>query len=242
MGLKHTITALTEVAESVRSLYVQQGSVYVLDVDGVVPKDRLDEFRNNNIQLQQQLERLKGVDPVKYNELMELDRKVKEKELIAKGDVDGVIALRVQAMNEAHATEKNTLETQLQSSNRQLSALLIDNVVKGAAVTNGVVPSAMDDVALRAKAVFVVENGQPVAKDEKGNVIYGKDGTTPLTPAEWVTNLRKSAPHLFQGFSGSGAGGGRGTGSTDMSKLTAVQKIQLGIEQGGLVADLPRGN
>jgi hypothetical protein len=44
MGLKFTVAKLDEVPETVRSMYKQEGTVYVLDVEGVVPKERIDEL------------------------------------------------------------------------------------------------------------------------------------------------------------------------------------------------------
>src|SRR5678815_2800872 len=134
MGLKFKIGALTEVAEGVQTMYkADPAGGFVLDVEGAVPSTRLDEFRNNNIELNRRLEALKDVDPNKYKELIELDRKVKEKELITKGDVDGLVNLRVQAMKEEYEGQLTSTKTTLEASQRQLSVLMIDNVVKTAA-------------------------------------------------------------------------------------------------------------
>jgi hypothetical protein len=239
MGLKFTVAKLDEVPETVRSMYKQEGTVYVLDVEGVVPKERIDEFRNNNIQLQQQLEKLKHIDPTKYAELIALDTQVKEGELIKAGKLEEVVNLRVGEMKRTYETEKVTLSTQLSTANSQLALLLIDNTVKNAAIKNGVVDTALDDLVLRARSTYTLDKGQPVPKNEKGEVIYGKDGTTPMSIDDWMTGLKKTAPHLFRGSSGSGANGGRNNGQVDMSKLTPSQKISMGIAQGGLVSKLP---
>src|SRR5574337_522222 len=100
MGLKYTIAKLEDGEEAVRPLYVQQGDKFVLDVDGVVAKEKLDEFRNNNIELQKQIEKYKDVDPVKYRELMAIQKKITEKELLDKGEVDQLVNLRVAAMRD----------------------------------------------------------------------------------------------------------------------------------------------
>jgi hypothetical protein len=239
MGLKFTVAKLDEVPETVRSMYKQEGTVYVLDVEGVVPKERIDEFRNNNIQLQQQLEKLKHIDPTKYAELIALDTQVKEGELIKAGKLEEVVNLRVGEMKRTYETEKVTLSTQLSTANSQLALLLIDNTVKNAAIKNGVVDTDLDDLVLRARSTYTLDKGQPVPKNEKGEVIYGKDGTTPMSIDDWMTGLKKTAPHLFRGSSGSGANGGRNNGQVDMSKLTPSQKISMGIAQGGLVSKLP---
>ena len=61
----------------------------------------------------------------------------------------------------------------------------------------------------------------------------------PAAPDDWVIGLKKTAPHLFQGSRGSGANGGTGTGTVDMSKLSAIEKINLGMSQAGMLPKLP---
>jgi hypothetical protein len=239
MGLKFKIAKLDEVGEAVRGLYKPEGDGFVLDADGVVPKERLDEFRNNNITLTQQLEKLKDIDPVKYRELAAIQRKIDEKQLIEAGKLEEVVNLRVGEMKTTYETQIEQLNLTNQQNSSQLAILLIDNAVKSAALKNGVEPTAVDDVVLRARSIYSVDKGNPVPKNEKGEVIYGKDGSTPMPMEEWITGLKKSAPHLFQGSRGSGAGGGRGTGSVDMSKMTPAQKIAFGLTQGGVNA--PQG-
>lgn len=239
MPLKFTIAKLEEVAEGVRNLYRQEGEKYVLDVEGAVARERLDEFRNNNIQLQQQLDKLKDVDPVKYRELVDIQRKIQEKELIDKGELDKVVELRTAAMRDELTSRATKAERELAQANSQLSTLMIDSTVKAEALKLGVAPTALEDVVLRARAIYVMENGKAVPKTAEGQVRYGKDGSTPMPIGEWLTTLKTDAPHLFATSQGSGAGGGRGAGTVDMSKLTPAQKISMGLSQSGLMKDLP---
>jgi len=239
MGLKYKIAKLEDVPENVRPMYRLEGTEFVLDAEGVVPKERLDEFRTNNIQLQEQLNKLKDIDPVKYKELTVLQRKLEEKELIDKGELDKVVNLRVDAMNHEFTTVKTALESRLQAADAQLNMLLVDNVVKTAAIKQGVIAEAVDDVVLRAKGTYTVVDGVPTPKNAKGEVIYGKDGKTPMPVEEWLQELKKTAKHLFMGSSGSGAGGGNRGGTQNTTNLTPAQKISLGLNQGGLVGKLP---
>lgn len=233
MGLKYQIAKLEDVPENVRGLYKQDGAVYVLDAEDVVPKTKLDEFRNNNIQLTQQLEKLKDIDPVKYAELIKLQQDVEEGRLIKEGKLEDVVTLRVTNMKRELEGQLAGTQSQLTQANAQLAVLMIDNAVRQAAVKNGALPTALDDVVLRARTVYSMDKGQPIPKDGKGQIIYGKDGTTPMAVEDWLVDLKKTAPHLFAGSQGSGAGGGRGgSGVTDTSKLTAAQKIALGLSQG----------
>jgi hypothetical protein len=60
MKLKARVKSLLEVPEVVRAFYCVQGSEFVLQVDGMVAKDRLDEMRNSNIALRRQIEQMGG--------------------------------------------------------------------------------------------------------------------------------------------------------------------------------------
>lgn len=233
MTLKYTIDKLEDVAEPLRALYAPNGSKFTLLVEGAVGKDKLEEFRNNNILLQQQIDKFKNIDPAKHTELLELQRRLQEEELIEKGEVEKLVNLRVGKMKTEFEEQNGALTTKLTSANQQLAVLLVDNVVKSAAIAAGIHPMAVDDVLLRARGVYTVADGKPVAKDAEGKTIYGSDGTTPLPPTEWVTGLKKTAPHLFQGFAGGGAGGGGGpAGGGDWSTMSAQDKISLGLKKG----------
>lgn len=239
MAMKFKIAKLDEVAEGVRSMYRPEGDAFVLDVDGVVPKERLDEFRDNNIQLQKQLEKLKDVDPVKYKELVELQRQVDEGKLLKEGKIEEVVQGRVAQMRTSLEGERDTFKTRAERAENQLSTLLIDAAVKGEALKLGVLPTALDDVVLRARGTYRMVDGIATPHDEKGQVVYGKDGKTPMAMGDWVEGLKKSAPHLFAGSQGGGAGGGARTGNVDLSKASPVQKIGLGLANSQVMGSLP---
>jgi hypothetical protein len=239
MALKYQVAKLEDVPENVRNLYRQEGAAFVLDAEDVVPKTRLDEFRTNNIQLQQQLDKLKDVDPVKYAELIKLQQDVEEGRLIKEGKLEEVVNLRVTNMKRDLEGQLATSNSALSQANARLAVLMIDDAVRQAAVKIGALPTALDDVVLRARTVYSMDKGQPIPKDDKGQVIYGKDGSTPMAIEDWLVGLKKTAQHLFAGSQGSGAGGGRSASTgVDMSKLSPAQKIAIGL-QSDLMGKLP---
>lgn len=232
MTLKAVLDNLDGLDASVQALYTKgQDGKHYINVEGVVPADRLNEFRSNNIQLKKALEAFEGVDVDQYRKLVDQENKRKERKLIDAGDVDKVVEQRVAAMRTEYDGKLTESTKTIEALNGKLSSVLIDSAVKSASVATGVVPTAVDDVVLRAKATFQVKGADVVAVDAKGNVIYGKDGTTPLSIDEWVKDLKKSAPHLFEGMRGSGANGNRGGpgGITDTSKMNPTQKIAAGL-------------
>ena len=233
MKLKFKLDTLEGLDAAIAALYEQGADgAYYLSVDGVVGKDKLDEFRNNNVKLLKDLEKFKDVDPAKYQELLALAKKQEEKKLIDAGEIDKVVEQRVGEMKSTYETQLKTLTEQNSVAQRQLESLLIDNAVRDAAVKSGVQPTAVDDVLLRAKATFKIKDGNAVPVGAQGNVVYGKDGTSPMSVVDWTTGLKKQAPHLFQGSQGGGAQGS-GKGNVDTSKLTSAQKIAQGLDSLG---------
>lgn len=233
MKLKFKLDTLEGLDAAIAALYEQGADgAYYLSVDGVVGKDKLDEFRNNNVKLLKDLEKFKDVDLAKYQELLALAKKQEEKKLIDAGEIDKVVEQRVGEMKSTYENQIKTLTEQNSVAQRQLESLLIDNAVRDAAVKSGVQPTAVDDVLLRAKATFKIKDGNAVPVDAQGNVVYGKDGTSPMSVVDWTTGLKKQAPHLFQGSQGGGAQGS-GKGNVDTSKLTSAQKIAQGLDSLG---------
>lgn len=81
---------------------------------------------------------------------------------------------------------------------------MIDNAVRDAAAKSGVRAGAVDDVLLRARQVFKVQDGKAVAFDGDKQ-LFGSTGD-PLTVAEYINGkLVEAAPHLFEPSQGGGA-------------------------------------
>lgn len=201
-----------------------------LNVEGAVPREKLDEFRNKNIDLMKTVEKFNGVDVVKYQHLLGIEKKLTDKELVEAGKVDEVVQARIKTMQTEHSTTVDTLNNQLSVANRQLESLLVDSAVRVKALEFGVTPTAVDDVMLRAKTVFKIIDGVATPQQD-GKTIYGKDGINPMSVDEWISGLAKTAPHLFGTTQGGGAPGTR-TQSRQTpggQKLTATQKIAAGL-------------
>ena len=60
MALQATVTEIDSVPEALRSAYVEKDGTYHLDVDGMVDKAKLDDFRSNNVKLLKDIETLQG--------------------------------------------------------------------------------------------------------------------------------------------------------------------------------------
>jgi hypothetical protein len=207
MALLAKVKALDEVPEAAHAFYTEVNGEFVLDVDGMVTKDKLDEFRTNNRTLKTELDALKvtyeGIDPQKAREMAEQAVKIREKKLIESGKVDDLITERTNAMKVDHEKQLQTLTEQRDSVTARLEGLVIDGAIRDAAAKAGVRATATEDVLLRGRALFRLHDGKAIPMDGD-KPIYGKDGG-PMDIGEWVGSLTEKAPHLFEVSKGGGA-------------------------------------
>lgn len=231
MPLKFETPSLEGIDQAYHSLYVKEGDVYRLQVEGAVSSTKLGEFRDNNIALKQELEKFKGIDPTKHAELLKLEQQVTDKKLLDAGKVEELVAGRIGTMKSEYETQIRERDEKLSSSNRQLESLLIDSAVRTAAnPAEGpqVLSTAIDDVLLRAKTVFRIVDSVATPIGPDGKVVYGANGVDPMSITEWMKGLQKNAPHLFAGNKGGGAPS-RVDRTGDTSKMSSIQKISAGL-------------
>jgi hypothetical protein len=223
---------------------------FYLDVRGAVSREKLNEFRDNNIDLQNKLKDYDGIDlevaksvsklglnAESIIELQDTQKKLRDKKLFDDKDIDGIVNARVNdrvnAMKTEHETEIAALTSARDSATGLLEAVMVDRDVTDAAIDMGVKDTALEDVKLRARQIFNYRDGAVVALDTSGNVVYGSDGSNPLSPKEWADKLRESAPHLFNESKGGGVQQGARRGQQDPSKMTSAQKISAGLAARG---------
>ena len=220
MPLKYKYTNKQEIPAEQQAFYVERDGAFVLDADGVVSQSKLDEFRQNNITLTNQLKRFEGIDPDAVRQLADEKRKLEEAAQLKAGEVDKVLATRLkEAMDKVHAPVVAERDTLL----GRLSAIQIDQAVVSEATKRGLRPTALTDITARARQTFKLVNGVPQAFDGDAPR-FGKDGVTPLTLAEWVDALVSDAPHLFEANAGSGAAGSGGGAAGNRSVRNPFKK------------------
>ena len=155
------------------------------------------------------------------------------KKRITMEKVDEIVTERTKAMKAEHTNQIDALQKANNGLTGQLNGLLIDGAVRNSAVEAKVKGAALEDVVLRAKQTFKVVDGKAVAHDGEGAIIYGKDGSNPLSTVEWIGGLKTSAPHLFETSKGGGAGAGDkkpGQQQTeDTANMSPLQKISAGM-------------
>ena len=214
MALKTKFKTREEIPAELQPHYIEQAGEWVLDYDG---KAKIEEFRAANITLNQQMadwkKRFEGIDPDAVRQLADDKRKLEEAAQLKAGEVDKVLATRLKTeLDKVHApvvAERDALHG-------RLTAIQIYQAVVTEATKRGLRPTALTDITARARQTFKLVNGVPQAFEADGQTARtGKDGSSPMTLAEWVEALVSDAPHLFEANAGSGAVGSGGgvTGS-----------------------------
>ncbi len=177
------------------------------------------EARSQLDQLQGQLDSLNdfgGVD--KITQLMERIEKDEEMKLLADGKLEDVLERRTERMKADYdskfdALEKRAIEAEesAKAITRQMKEKVLVDSIRSAAIEAEVQSFAVEDAILRAKNVFSLdENENMVARDASGNILYGPDAKTPLTPSEWLDSLKPVAKHWWKQPKGSDSTGSLG--------------------------------
>src|SRR5436190_11347948 len=210
MALKFKYKAKEEVPAESQSLYVERDGGWVLDVDGAVDKAKLEEFRANNItlnnQLAEQKKRFEGIDPEEVRKLADEKRKLEEAQQLKGGEIEKVVEGRLRSAKTEWDKQFNGVTAERDSLNARLTAIQIDQGVISVATKKGLRPTAIPDITARARTVFKLVDGAPRAYEADGQIVrVGKDGITPMTLDEWVDQQVADAPHLFETSAGGGA-------------------------------------
>lgn len=165
-----------------------------------------------------QLKSFEGIDPEAVRGILSKFASDEEAQLIAKGDIDTVLAKRADRMKAGFEKDlKLAQDAAANASSRteKFASRVLKGEVVGAATEAGVHKFAMEDAMLAAARDFELDDdGNPIAREGK----YGKDGK-PLTLKEWFAEMKDSRPHWFPATgNGGGAGHGGGNGSKVMTQ------------------------
>lgn len=209
--LKFIFDTEADIPEAFKPYYKETDGKWILECEGAAPAAKVAEFRQNNIDLKKRLEAFEGIDP---KDIGDIKRKASEYDTLksdVKDKIEEAVQKRLATVKEDHDKETGALRTENDGLKKQLSGLQIDQAIITQATELGLRKTASADMVARARAAWRLEDGKPVAYDEQGEKIYGRNGE-PITMKEWSERLAKDAPHLFEASSGSGAGGGGGGG------------------------------
>lgn len=223
MALPIKVKSLEEVAEGVREHYAKQSDGTFLldgveDVSGL--KNALETERGSVSDLQKKLKALQGqfsdIDVDEYKAMKADLEKSKTKKMIDEGKVEELLQERTQKMKTEMQKAIDELTARNTTLDQQLSSVVIDSQLMTEGVNLGAFETAIEDIKLRGRNVFKLNEEGKALPYKDGKVVYGKDGTTPQSIGEWLNDLQKTSPHLFKSSSGGGTppgGGANGSGN-----------------------------
>ena len=183
---------------------------FALSVEGMTPSSKIDEFRTNNLQLRKTVEKLekslKG--SLSASDRTSLETEVQDlKDRLAAGEHDEkiqeLVAQRTSRMRDDHQAELTARDDEVAKRDQRLSTVTsrlakdrIENATLiGIKEVGGVKDGAVDDILANVNRTFSIDEESdfaPVARDEEGNILRGKDGVKPLTPAEHLASIKKA--------------------------------------------------
>ena len=215
--IKNTYDNVESIPEGLESIYTKQddGS-FKVTVEGQVDKGRVDEFRDNNINLRKEIEgfeagkieqensmnelkaqldavtdKFSGIDLDEWNSLQAERKANAEKELIEKGDVDALINSRV---DEVIAAKQKELATQKSSYDAQVASLQDDLLNYDGQLNTMLVDNELTKIAadagVRSSAMEdVLSRGRAVFRVEDGQAVAFNEAGRQMYLDDAVTPL-----------------------------------------------------
>ena len=267
MALKTVLDSLDGISEALQTEYTKRDDgKFVLAVEGDIPgtvaASKLEEFRKTNTTLMgkqtgfeeqiaalnEKLNAFSGIDVEEAKRLKAEAASIERKELLKKGDVETLIDSSVQAAVKPLATRIEGLEGENTKLTSQLHLKLVDETLlaagNGTKASNGTprpkIRGGSDiDVLNRARtAGWKLHEGQAVMVDGEGKPTYSTDNPGAYKSAdEYIVELAKEVPHLFEGSGGGGTPPGDGgtppgTDTVDGSDIVAMGKNLEDIASG----------
>lgn len=175
-----------------------------------------------------------GIDPEAVRGILAKFANDEEAQLIAKGDIDTVLAKRADRMKSGFEKDLQAAREDAQrasSRTEKFASRVLKGEVVSAASEAGVHKYAMEDAMLAAARDFELDDdGNPIAREGK----YGKDGK-PLTLKEWFADMKDARPHWFPA-TGNGGGAGHGGASGQKTITQAAFDAKSPKERAALMA------
>lgn len=179
------------------------------------------------------LRQFDGIDPVKVKKLLDDLDADEDTKLVKEGRIEELLQRKYEKRDKDWQAKLDAAIAERDAAKAK-TAKFMDSVLDDrlrAAFNGKVDPRSMKAALLEARQIFKLDDeGRAVQLDSDGQVIVGKDGKSPFSPAEWIESdaTRKESPYLFPATgSGTGASQGGGTGgkNADIMNLPPAQRM-----------------
>ena len=189
-------------------IYVEKDGKFILnsalEIEGYSPKSVVDDFRNNNVELQRKLAVFEGVDRAKYDTLVSKEQEILDAETKGAERIRERVEERTKEALNKFTADREKLEKQVQTLTQKLQNAVIEAKALELATPFGLRKDAAPNLVLTVNSQWVLDdNGEPIvyengtksAKlDEDGKPMRGVEGL-----ARFVEKLAKEkAKFLFE--------------------------------------------
>jgi hypothetical protein len=249
MALKTVVDDLNVVPEPFRKEYELKDGKYHLSLDGqpagFVPaadlaaaNGRVVEFRDNNIALKKEVDRLTpivasfdGIDAAAAKDALAQAGKLKEKGVTKPDDLKALIDAAVKPLQDALTAEQTARKADAERADKATMRSIIGEAF-GKVGGKG---KALDFILGQAGGVFEVKDGKVVAK---GNQFSAANPGNPLDVNEWIAKQARENDFAFEPSNGGGAaprnnGNGARPGQVVLKDPTPQQ---LGAQADGIAS------
>jgi len=188
-------------------------------------KTKNEEILGEKKALQDKMKPFDGIDLEAVKVATEFYDKNKDAEFLKNGTVDELIEKRTSALTSDFEVKIQELTTSLEESKIHgakyqglFESKVIDDGLRSEAVKQGVRSEAIDDVVLRGRSIFSLDDKKQIeARNSDGSLSQTEDKKV-LTTKNWIEGLKETSPHYWPGSEGAGALGGGGGSETDLTK------------------------
>lgn len=225
----------------------------------VVPTAKIDEFRDKNIALSKERDTLLAtIEPFKaivgedlegftkdLDNLRQTQQRVKDGELKETRAIEEALGKRTEELRKDYENRLQTVgkegaawRTKYEGLDGEFRKSLVAAAIKDAAMESdsGVDPRAVPELIMSAYGTFRADDQRRVIPFEGDAPIYGADGSTPMTPREWLVKMREMKPFFFKQTNGGGSGGETtrkvlGVDAKELAKMSASERLALANER-----------
>ena len=232
----YIIDSLDGIPERARGAFVEHEGKFKFDPSKIDDykelKGSIEKERQAAKEAKAELAKYSGIkDPEQYKNLMSRLENDEEARLIAEGKISDVIAKRTEKQREESDRQVKEAQSKAEAAEARAMAFqgrVLGDAIREAAVAAGVHKHAIDDVLLRGKSIFTLdENGKAVQLDSDGQPVLGKDGKSSFGASEWIESMKDKAPHWFPVNNAGSPPSGKQMkqGGKDFSNLPPVERL-----------------
>lgn len=224
------------------NLFIEQDGKWIwnpdIEIDGMIPSNRLEPFRDSNVKLKQRVEAyggtitvdaqgrvtgFGGVDPDKVHDLLGREQELSDGNLTKKSEVNTRVEQRVAEEKQKFEKEKGKLQTQLDATLAKLRKVSVEGKALDLALPLGLRKDAKEALALMVNERWSIdaESGEPVAYEADGKTVRYDGGGNPMRgeaamKRDIESMAKDRAKFLFEDNQGGGADGStRGASNRD---------------------------